>query len=47
MCVCIYPQVIRNNSREMKPYTVFRFLYMALAIDRVDGHGHSNEYKAV
>ena len=40
VCVCVHPLAIKNYSREMKAeYTVFQFLYMALAIDTVNGCG--------
>ena len=44
VCVCLRPQAIKNysclNSQSNKP-TAFQFLYMALAIDTIDGRAVS------
>ena len=41
-CVCVYPQAMKNYSREMNPIA-FQFAYMALTINITNEYGLSNK----
>ena len=42
VCMCVCPRELKTAHK--LTHQIFQFLYMALAIEMIDGCGHSNKH---